>query len=103
MSESVEEPSIEQLTVWRNLLDAFGQLDAAWSVAAHARQQPDALHMPDYTVTALTNAGHRGARALHGLAQLLVDHYGSEVFEPAVQACETAEQQWESAYRTLGD
>ncbi|QUH03476.1 hypothetical protein HUO13_24010 [Saccharopolyspora erythraea] len=92
MSDVTPEPNTEQITVWRNLLDAFAQLSSAWDTAAEVQEQaaedqgPGTTRMPAELVTAFFNAGTRGAEALTGVANVLAD-------QPDVQAEAVADAQ----------
>jgi hypothetical protein len=100
--------SVEQITLWRNLLDAFGQLSAAWEIAEQAQRTadagagPGALHMPREVVLAFTRAGNAGAQALAGLAEVLGNQHGNQkLFSPALDASNTAQQHWATAHTTI--
>jgi hypothetical protein len=107
MSEA--ELNVDQVTIWRNLLDAFAQLDSTWEIAAQAQQEaepgagPGALHMPAEMVAAFAHAGHRGARVLQGVAQVLASQHAEAEFSPVRQAAEAAEQQWERARSAVAE
>ncbi len=77
MTDEENTPNTAQITMWRNLLDAFGQLSAAWAAAhdaqkgAEAGEGPGTLTMPSDLIVAFTRAGEGGAEALSGLATVL--------------------------------
>jgi hypothetical protein len=103
-----ETQSVEQITLWRNLLDAFGQLSAAWEIAEQAQRTasagsgPGALHMPREVVHAFTRAGNAGAQALVGLAEVLGNQHGNhDIFSPALDALRSAQRHWATAYTTI--
>lgn len=95
MSEQTPDPDIEQLTVWRNVLDALGQLDAAWeSVAASSEDGEGGAgslpRFPEGLVLALTNAGMKGSQALAGIADALNDRSGQDFSEVTEAQAEVA-------------
>jgi hypothetical protein len=102
--------SVEQITLWRNLLDAFGQLSAAWEIAEQAQRTasagtgPGALHMPREVVLAFTRAGNAGAQALVGLAEVLGNQHGNQdLFSPVLDGLHTAQQHWATAHTVISD
>lgn len=60
-------PNTGQITVWRNLLDAFGQLSAAWAAARDAQREaeagegPGSLTMPSDLISSFARTGEGGA------------------------------------------
>ena len=106
MSEDPE-PNTEQITIWRNLLDAFGQLSSAWESAAEAQrdaaagQGPGTLRLPEELVVAFTHAGARGAEALAGVADVLAMQESSASFGGVADAQRTAHTAWLQAHRAV--
>ncbi|GAA2804751.1 hypothetical protein [Saccharopolyspora taberi] len=91
---------VEQLTVWRNLIDALGQLSSAWDSASEV-ESTDVGYLPDELVTALAHAGARGAEALTGVARVLADRTGNEEFTFVAEAQQSAQRQWDEAHRVV--
>jgi hypothetical protein len=111
MSEDSETPNTAQITVWRNLLDAFGQLSAAWAAARDAQrgadegEGPASLGMPDDLVTSFTRAGQEAAESLSELAAVLARQQDNEAeaaqgatFDEVSEAARTAAQHWAAAH-----
>lgn len=65
MNDNEQAPTTAQVTVWRNLLDAFGQLNSASESAKDAQAQhnagdgPASLSLPSDLVTTFARAGER--------------------------------------------
>ncbi len=103
MEDSTSEVKTEQIAIWRNLLDAFGQLSSAWDTAVEAQRQapqgqgPGAGTLPDDLVAAFTLAATRGSEALTGIAEMLAAQSSNEEIEATVQAQRAASQHWEAA------
>lgn len=108
MSEQTPEPDIEQLTIWRNVLDALGQLDAAWgNVAASSEDSGGGAgslpRFPDGLVLALTNAGMKGSQALAGIAEALNERSGQD-FSEVTEAQADVAARWNAVRaRVSGD
>ncbi|GAB3680313.1 hypothetical protein [Saccharopolyspora tripterygii] len=107
MSDQTPEPDVEQLTIWRNVLDALGQLNAAWENAVDSSAQDDggagALpSFPDELVVSLANAGVKGARALTGIAGAL-DERSEHDFSEVVESQKGVEGRWESSRDRVGE
>lgn len=109
MSDPTTDPNVEQITVWRNLLDAFAELSAAWDAAAKAQQAaepgegPTGLAMPQSLVASFGRAGQEGADALAGLATVLAQQGGdTAAFGDVADAQRTARDQWSTARQQLG-
>lgn len=106
MSDQTPEPDVEQLTIWRNVLDALGQLNAAWENAVDSSAQDDAgagslPGFPEELVVSLANAGAKGARALTGIAGSL-DERSDHDFSEVVESQEDVEGRWENARDRVG-
>lgn len=107
MAQTQPEPNTDQLTMWRNLLDAFGQLSAAWETAADVQKQagpghgPGTLHIPEELITAFARAGNRGAEALAGLAEVLNNQHGVYAFDEVASTQEHAAQAWSAAHEQV--
>lgn len=105
MSDASPDPNVEQVTVWRNVLDALGQLSSSWegAVAAEANadrgQGPGSL--PDDLVTAFLLAGERGAEALEGIAEALATQAPGAAFAEVAEAQRHARQAWNDARREV--
>lgn len=105
-SASTEEtPNTAQITVWRNLLDAFGQLSAAWAAArdaqglAQAGEGPAGMGMPGDLITSFARAGEGGSEALAGLAEVLAHQRRSgTTFDQVVETQAQAHQEWVRAH-----
>jgi hypothetical protein len=101
------EPNIEQLTVWRNLLDALGQLSSAWDAASEPEVQiiggpgGDVHDLPEDLVTAFAHAGARGAEALAGVARVLAAQRGADEFDAVADVQRRAHQEWADAHRAI--
>ncbi len=104
MSDPTTDPNIEQITIWRNLLDAFAELSAAWDAAAQAQQDatpgrgPSGLAMPRSLIASFGRAGEQGSDALAGLATVLAQQ-GEDyaVFGDVADAERIARDQWHQA------
>lgn len=109
MSDQTPEPDVEQLTIWRNVLDALGQLNAAWenAVDSSAQEAQDGAgagslpRFPDELVVSLANAGAKGARALTGIADAL-DERSDHDFSEVVGSQRDVEAKWGSARDQAG-
>lgn len=104
MSDVSPEPNVEQVTVWRNLLDALGQLSSAWEGAVDAesgaaRGEGPGAALPDDLVTAFALAGSRGAVALAGIADALAAQEHGEAFAEVAETQRHAQRAWYSARR----
>lgn len=102
MSERTPDPDVEQLTIWRNVLDALGQLDAAWgSVAASSEDSEGGAgslaRFPDGLVLALTHAGMKGSQALAGIAEALNERSGQD-FSEVAEAQADVEALWNAVH-----
>jgi hypothetical protein len=97
------EPDVEQLTVWRNLLDALGQLSSAWDAAEDLADalESEAVGLPDEMVIALACAGVHGAEALHGVARVLASGPRPHKFAAVADSQRRAQQQWAEVYRGI--
>lgn len=98
MSDQTPEPDIEQLTVWRNVLDALGQLNTAWESAVDSSGEGEGgggslPRFPDELVTSLANAGMKGAQALTGIAGALDERSGHD-FSEVVESQAEVEDRW---------
>lgn len=110
MENEAETPSTPQITVWRNLLDAFGQLSAAWEAVRDAEAEAvtsleaEAAMMPgeaDVEV-AFARAGEQTSEALAGLAGILHNHgRDGNPFGHVASAELAAHQKWAAAHRAL--
>lgn len=101
------EPNVEQLTAWRNLLDAFGQLSAAWDAASESEvkilgeHEGDVRDLPEDLVVAFAHAGVRGTEVLAGVARVLATQQGSEAFEAVADLQRQAHQRWSDAHSAV--
>ncbi len=107
MSDQTPEPDIEQLTVWRSVLDALGQLDAAWESALDSSGEDNGgggslPRFPDELVVSLTNAGMKGAQALTGIAGAL-DERSAHDFSEVVESQTDVEARWNAARDQVGE
>ncbi|MGH3449927.1 MAG: hypothetical protein ACRDQW_04210 [Haloechinothrix sp.] len=108
MTEEENTPNTAQITMWRNLLDAFGQLSAAWSAAhdaqelAHAGEGPGSLTIPSDLIVAFARAGESGAESLAGLAGVLAhQHESGHEFDEVEQTQRRAWEQWTAAHGSM--
>ncbi len=108
MNDQTTDPNTEQITVWRNLLDAFGQLSAAWDAAGKAQQEaesgsgPDALGVPESLVAAFARAGEETADTLVGIASVLSQQEGNtEPFAELAESQRRTRDQWARAHESL--
>lgn len=108
MTDEENTPNTGQITVWRNLLDAFGQLSAAWAAAhdahfeAEAGQGPGSLTMPSELITSFARAGEGGAEALSGLAQVLAHQRNSgDEFARVEETQRKAYEEWSTAHDSV--
>ena len=104
------EPNTEQITIWRNLLDSFAQLSAAWQAAEQAQRTaeqgagPGTLQMPDSLVTSFSRAGSEASDALSGVAAVLSRQTGNdETFEGVAESQREARDAWVAAHSALSD
>lgn len=107
MSDQTPEPDIEQLTIWRNVLDALGQLNAAWESAVASSAEGDGgagslPSFPDELVASLTNAGAKGASALTGIAGALDERSGHD-FSEVVESQKDVEARWDNSRDRVGE
>lgn len=72
MSDASREPNVEQVTAWRNVLDALGKLSSSWEgavvVESSANRGQGTGSLTDDLVTAFLLAEERGAEAMAGLS-----------------------------------
>ena len=101
MTDVSSEPNTEQLTIWRNLLDAFGQLSSAWDTAEQAQQQLADATVPEELVAAFAYAAARGAEALSGAADVLAAQ-NAEAFDAVAEAQRAAGKAWQDARQATG-
>lgn len=108
MQDYTSDPNVEQITVWRNLLDAFAELTAAWETASRAQEQsepgegPGGLAMPRSLVGSFARAGQEGADALAGLATVLAQQGDAQdAFGDVADAQRAARDQWQAARQRL--
>lgn len=106
----MSDPNTEQITVWRNLLDAFSQLSAAWEAAEEAQRTagggrgPGALRMPESLISSFVRAGEESADALTGVATVLSYQPGLDTdntpqrFTDIAEAQRLARDQWREAH-----
>lgn len=108
MAEQASDPNAEQVTIWRNLLDTFGQLQSAWEIAVRAQQNagpgegPGTMHMPEEMIAAFAEAGGKAAAILEGLAQVLSEQPGHRDFGTVAEAGGEARRRWQAAHEQLG-
>lgn len=108
MTERTPEPNTDQITVWRNLLDAFGQLSAAWEAAGQAQRAseagsgPGAMQMPESLVNSFARAGEEAADTLTGVATVLSNQQGAtRTFAEVARSQSAARDQWTAAHESL--
>ncbi|GAA5123458.1 hypothetical protein [Haloechinothrix salitolerans] len=103
MTDDSTTPNTAQITVWRNLLDAFSQLSAAWETARDAQQNvsakagPGGGDIPADLVTSFARAGTRTSEALTGLADVLSRQPDGERFAEVRDSQQKAHKAWSSA------
>ncbi|GAB3294338.1 hypothetical protein [Parasphingorhabdus pacifica] len=105
MKDHTSDPNTEQITIWRNLLDSFGQLSAAWGAAAEAQQEADAgkgpaaHQLPESLVVSFSRAGMEVADALAGVATVL-SHQSkqSDWFDETAEAMRAARDSWTQSH-----
>ncbi len=100
-------PNTAQITVWRNLLDAFSQLSASWETARESRQNasaddPPCGDLPADLVTAFARAGTRASEALTGLADVLSREPDGERFAQVRESQRKAHKDWSAAHSEHG-
>ena len=101
-------PNTIQIMAWRGLLDAFGQLSAAWEAAGQAQKAadpgagPGAMQMPDQLVSAFALACRDTAGMLTTVADVL-SHQRAEpqAFAEVLQSQRAAREAWERAQKAL--
>lgn len=110
MNDHTSDPNTEQITIWRNLLDAFGQLRAAWDAAAEAQHEADAgagpaaLKMPEALVLSFSRAGSEVADALAGVAAVLANQSGqSDVFGETAETQRQARDLWSRSHERVAE
>lgn len=101
-------PNTVQIMAWRGLLDAFGQLSAAWSTAGQAQQAadpgtgPGTPEMPDELVSAFTSVCRDTADVLTGIAAVLSrQKTDPEPFAEVLASQRAARGSWERAQEAL--
>ncbi|GAA4883843.1 hypothetical protein [Saccharopolyspora cebuensis] len=100
MNEAV--PGIEQLTLWRTVLDALGQLSSAWeTVHSSVEQTGEPLEVPEEVAAALARAGTRGAEALSGVAEALAASAGGAAFADLADDQQRTRDGWQRATHGL--
>ncbi|MEV4729653.1 hypothetical protein [Saccharopolyspora sp. NPDC049426] len=107
MSERTPDPDVEQLTIWRNVLDALGQLDAAWGSVVDASEGSDGVassssRFPDGLALALTKAGMKGSQALAGIADALNQRSGED-FSEVAEAQAEADALWSAIHARISE
>ncbi|MEV4643301.1 hypothetical protein [Saccharopolyspora sp. NPDC049357] len=107
MSERTPDPDVEQLTIWRNVLDALGQLDAAWGSVVDSSEDSDGEagsppRFPDGLALALTSAGMKGSQVLAGLADALNERSGEDFSEVASAQAEV-EALWNAVHARMSE
>lgn len=104
MTDETTTPNTAQITVWRNLLDAFAQLSAAWEAARESEENaadnagPGSTELPADLVTAFARAGTRSSAALTGLADVLFQQSEGERFTRVRDCQREAHKEWSSAH-----
>lgn len=100
---STPEPDTEQITAWRNLLDSFAQLSAAWQAAEET--SPDRPGpMPEPLATSFSRAGAEAADALAGVAAELARQTGNATtFDQVADSQRRARDAWRAAHDSLSD
>lgn len=104
MTDDPTTPNTAQITVWRNLLDAFAQLSASWDTAREAQQNvsadtgPGGTDLPADLVTSFARAGARASEALTGLADVLSQQPDGERFAQVRNSQRKAHKDWSAAH-----
>jgi hypothetical protein len=105
MNPHAPEPNTEQITIWRNLLDAFAQLSAAWEAAAEAQRAaeagkgPGAIAMPPDLIISFSRASREGADTLAGVAAVLSQQSGkTDQFSEVAELQRAARDAWAHAH-----
>ncbi len=110
MNDHSPEPNTEQITVWRNLLDAFGQLSAAWEAAREAQSAagagsgPAESYLPESLVASFARAGQETAETLTGVAEVLHrqgEDGDSAPFADVLETQRTARDRWSTAHDAI--
>lgn len=101
-------PNTVQIVAWRGLLDAFGQLSAAWEAAGQAQRAaepgagPGALQMPDKLVSSFALVCRDSAEVLTGIANVLAHQKADpEEFARVLESQRAARDAWEKAQEAL--
>lgn len=101
-------PNTIQIMAWRGLLDAFGQLNAAWETAGQAQKAadpgagPGAIRMPDKLVSSFALACRDTAGVLTTIAEVLSHQQAEpEAFAEVLESQRAARVAWERAQEVL--
>lgn len=101
-------PNTIQIMAWRGLLDAFGQLSAAWEAAGQAQRAadpgagPGSMQMPDQLVSSFALVCRDTADVLTTIAEVLSHQRAEpEAFAEVVASQRAAREAWDRAKQAL--
>lgn len=107
-SRETSAPNTIQIMAWRGLLDAFGQLSAAWEAAGQAQRAagpgagPGAMQMPDQLVSSFALVCADTADVLTTIAEVLSHQKAEpEAFAEVAESQRAAREAWERAMQVL--
>lgn len=110
MSEQRPDPNTVQVTAWRNVLDAFAQLSAAWQAASEAQRAsgdepgPGNSNMPEPLMLSFARAGEETATVLTAIASVLAQQpTAPPEFGEIAEAQRTARARWRAGHARLED
>ncbi|MEU6127678.1 hypothetical protein ABZ805_00760 [Saccharopolyspora sp. NPDC047091] len=97
------EPTTEQLTAWRNLLDAFAQVSASWDAAVAIDREAGpgegpASSVPEPLHASFARAAAETSDVLAGIADALGDGERAGTFAEVDRAQRAARDAWSSAH-----
>ncbi|GAA3365218.1 hypothetical protein [Saccharopolyspora gregorii] len=97
------EPTTEQITAWRNLLDAFAQVSASWdaAVAIDRDAGPDegpTSSVPEPLHASFARAAAETSDVLTGIAEALAEHEADGTFAEVARTQRAARDAWSSAH-----
>lgn len=96
MTRIEPEKSTNQLTAWRDLVQALEQVDVAWKATQPTGTDTAASsQLPGNVAVALVKASHRATEAIVGVTDILVDQYDSGgTFRDIASALRQALNKW---------
>ncbi|WP_239154537.1 hypothetical protein [Amycolatopsis sp. FDAARGOS 1241] len=96
MTQRQPEKSTNQLAVWRDLIQALEQVDAAWKAAQPAGTGTAASsQLPGNLAVGLVEASHRATVAIVEITDILVEQYDSgDAFHDIASALRQALARW---------